>query len=118
MKYLANLKKIVLICVKNDHIPRDPFFAFKMAKHEVDRTALTEQELKAVESKVFDIPQLEQVRDIFLFCCYTGLAYADVAKLKESDLGEGRVGEKWVNIKRQKTDTVSRLPCCHRPCAY
>lgn len=110
MKYLANLKKIVLICVKNDHIPRDPFFAFKMAKHEVDRTALTEQELKAVESKVFDIPRLEQVRDIFLFCCYTGLAYADVAKLKESDLGEGRVGEKWINIKRQKTDTASRIP--------
>lgn len=102
MKYLANLKKIVLICVKNDHIPRDPFFAFKMAKHEVDRTALTEQELKAVESKVFDIPRLEQVRDIFLFCCYTGLAYADVAKLKESDLGEGRVGEKWINIKDRK----------------
>lgn len=118
MKYLANLKKIVLICVKSDFIPRDPFFAFKMAKHEVDRTALTEQELIAVESKVFDIPRLEQVRDIFLFCCYTGLAYADVAKLKASDLGEGQVGEKWVNIKRQKTDTVSRLPCCHRPCAY
>lgn len=110
MKYLANLKKIVLICVKSDFIPRDPFFAFKMAKHEVDRTALTEQELMAVESKVFDIPRLEQLRDIFLFCCYTGLAYADVAKLKASDLGEGQVGEKWVNIKRQKTDTVSRIP--------
>ncbi|OJV19940.1 MAG: recombinase [Dyadobacter sp. 50-39] len=110
MKYLANLKKIVLICVKSEFIPRDPFFAFKMAKHEVDRTALTEQEMKSIEGKNFDIPRLEQVRDIFLFCCYTGLAYADVAKLKASNIGEGAVGEKWINIKRQKTDSVARIP--------
>jgi integrase len=110
MKYLANVKKIVLICVKTDILPKDPFFAFKMAKHEVDRIALTEQELRSVANKVFTIPRLEQVRDIFLFCCYTGLAYADVAKLRRSELGEGRKGEMWVNIKRQKTDTASRIP--------
>ena len=110
MKYLANLKKIVLICVKTDILPKDPFFAFKMAKHEVDRIALTEQELRSVANKVFSIPRLEQVRDVFLFCCYTGLAYADVAKLRSSELGEGRKGEMWINIKRQKTDTASRIP--------
>ncbi|WP_255372351.1 site-specific integrase [Dyadobacter sp. SG02] len=110
MKYLANLKKIVLICVKNEIIPKDPFFAFKFAKHEVDRIALTEHELTAVASKVFVTPRLEQVRDIFLFCCYTGLAYADVEKLTRMDLVEGRSGEIWINIKRQKTDTASRIP--------
>lgn len=109
MKYLANLKKIVLICVKTDILPKDSFFAFKMAKHEVDRIALTE-ELRSVANKVFSIPRLEQVRDVFLFCCYTGLAYADVAKLRSSELGEGRKGEMWINIKRQKTDTASRIP--------
>ncbi|WP_026630090.1 site-specific integrase [Dyadobacter alkalitolerans] len=110
MKYLANLKKIVLICVKNDIIAKDPFFAFKFAKHEVDRIALTEHELRTVANKVFEIPRLEQVRDIFLFCCYTGLAYADVAKLSKMDIIEGRSGEMWINIKRQKTDSASRIP--------
>jgi integrase len=110
MKYLANLKKIVLTCVKNDIIGKDPFFAFKFAKHEVDRVALTEHELRTVANKVFEIPRLEQVRDIFVFCCYTGLAYADVAKLSKMDIIEGRSGEMWINIKRQKTDSASRIP--------
>jgi integrase len=50
------------------------------------------------------------VRDIFLFCCFTGLAYADVKKLRRWDLVTGVDGEQWISIKRQKTDTPSRIP--------
>jgi site-specific recombinase XerD len=110
MKYLANFKKIVLICIKKGWLARDPFYAYKMSKHEVNRQALTAGELRSISNKDFGEGRLGQVRDIFLFCCYTGLAYADVYKLKRSEIIEGIDKEKWVMIKRQKTDSPSRIP--------
>ena len=110
MKYLANCKKIVLIAFKKGWIVRDPFSAFKMSKHEVDRQALSASELASITDKVFGQGRLDQVRDIFLFCCYTGLAYADVFKLKRSEIIEGIYKEKWIIIKRQKIDSSSRIP--------
>ncbi|MCF2518519.1 site-specific integrase [Dyadobacter sp. CY351] len=110
MKYLANFKKIVLLCVKRGWLTRDPFYAFKFSKREVDREALTESELKKVWEKDMGDGRLSYVKDIFLFCCYTGLAYADVYKLKRTEIVEGIDGGKWITTKRQKTDTPSRIP--------
>jgi site-specific recombinase XerD len=110
MKYLANFKKIVLLCVKRGWLLRDPFYAFKFSKREVDRQALTESELKKVWDKEMGDGRLSYVKDIFLFCCYTGLAYADVYKLKRTEIVEGIDGGKWITTKRQKTDTPSRIP--------
>lgn len=110
IKYLATFKKIVIICIKNGWLPRDPFHAYKMSKREVDRTALTAEELAKIAKKKFDHERLGQVRDIFLFCCYTGLAYIDVYKMSRSEIITGIDGEKWLVIKRQKTDSPSRIP--------
>jgi integrase len=110
MKYLANFKKIVLICIKNGWLPSDPFTGFKLAKKEIERPLLTEQELQTISSKQFATERLNYVRDIFLFSCYTGLAYADVKKLKRSEVGVGVDGEKWIFTKRKKTDSSTRIP--------
>jgi len=110
IKYLATFKKIVIICIKNGWLPRDPFHAYKMSKREVDRTALTSEELSKILKKKFDRERLSQVWDIFLFCCYTGLAYIDVYKMSRSEIITGIDGEKWLVIKRQKTDSPSRIP--------
>lgn len=110
IKYLATFKKIVIICIKNGWLPRDPFHAYKMSKREVDRTALTAEELAKISKKKFDHERLSQVRDIFLFCCYTGLAYIDVYKMSRSEIITGIDAEKWLVIKRQKTDSPSRIP--------
>jgi integrase len=71
---------------------------------------LTEYELKILQTKNFSIERLKLVKDIFIFSCYTGLAYADVQKLKRSEINIGVDGEKWIFTKRQKTDTSSRIP--------
>lgn len=113
MKYLGNFKKIVLICLKNGWISKDPFLSFKLSKHEVEKPILTEQELERITGKQFDTERLNYVKDIFIFSCYTGLAYADVKKLKRSDIIIGVDGLKWISIKRQKTDTPSRIPILH-----
>ena len=110
MKYLANFKKIVIRCLKNGWLQKDPFIGFNMAKKEVERTALTEHELQTLSAKTFAAERLSIVKDIFLFSCYSGLAYADVQKLKRSEIVIGMDGEKWIFTKRQKTDSSSRIP--------
>ncbi|MDH7462184.1 site-specific integrase [Chitinophagaceae bacterium 26-R-25] len=110
MKYLNNFRKIVNICIKSGWLQRDPFLGFNMAKRPVDRVVLTETELNALAQKEFSIPRLAIVRDVFLFSCFSGLAYADVANLKRSDIVIGIDGEKWIVCKRQKTRVPARIP--------
>jgi site-specific recombinase XerD len=110
MKYLRNFKKVIHICLKNGWLQRDPFLGFKMSKKEVVRSFLTKEELQKMAARDFGMERLSQVRDIFLFSCFTGLAYADVQKLKRSEIVTGPDGGKWIYTSRQKTDTVSRIP--------
>ncbi|MEO5975956.1 MAG: site-specific integrase [Chryseolinea sp.] len=110
MKYLSNFKKIVHICIKNGWLGRDPFVGFKLAKREIERPFLVEDELNRIIRKDFLMPRLKQVRDIFIFCCYTGLAYADVEKLTRDEVTIGIDGEKWIWTSRQKTDSATRVP--------
>ncbi|MHA4811644.1 site-specific integrase [Flavitalea flava] len=110
MKYLANFRKIVKRCLQNGWLLRDPFSGFSMAKKEVERHALSKEELQDLGNKKYPIERLNHVRDIFLFSCYTGLAYADVKKLKRSEISTGIDGGKWIFSNRQKTNTLSRIP--------
>lgn len=110
MKYLSNFRKIVKRCLLNGWLQKDPFMGFKMPKREVERTALTELELEKMAKMPISIERLKLVRDIFLFSCYSGLAYADVKKLQRTDIIIGVDGEKWIVSKRQKTDVTARIP--------
>jgi site-specific recombinase XerD len=110
MKYLANFKKIVILCLKNGWLSKDPFVGFKLSKKEVVREFLSKEEMQLILSKRFVSERIGQVRDIFLFSCYTGLSYADVKKLKRPEIITGVDGEKWVFTSRQKTNTASRIP--------
>jgi site-specific recombinase XerD len=110
VKYLANFKKIVLSCVKKGWLVRDPFLGYKMVKKEVLREVLDKEELDRIHHKKFCTERLNQVRDIFLFCCYTGLAYIDVKNLRRDQIKVGIDGEKWIFTQRQKTETPTRLP--------
>lgn len=114
VKYLSNFKKIVHICIKHGWLERDPFVGFKMTKREVERPFLVEEELTRIIAEDFKMPRLRQVRDIFIFCCYTGLAYADVKKLTREEITTGIDGEKWIWTSRQKTETTTRVPLLPR----
>jgi integrase len=110
LKYIGNLKKIVLECFKKGWIKADPFVQFKGKRSEVVRVALTREELQEITAKQFEIERLNHVRDIFLFSCYTGLAYVDVYRLRRSNIVDGFDGTKWIMTARQKTDSPTRLP--------
>jgi site-specific recombinase XerD len=110
VKYLKNFGKIIRICLANRWLTYDPFLNYKNRIKAVDRVFLSTEELQVMADKEMVTDRLSQVRDIFIFCCFTGLAYADVKKLRRWDLITGVDGEKWIAIKRQKTDTPSRIP--------
>lgn len=77
---------------------------------EVETEFLIEEEIQCIYTKKFRTPRLELVRDIFIFCCFTGLAYVDVKGLRNDYIGIGIGGQKWIFKNRQKTDTKSKIP--------
>ncbi|HSI69793.1 MAG TPA: site-specific integrase, partial [Gillisia sp.] len=86
LKYITNFKKIIRIAFANEWIKRDPFLHWKGTLKIVDREFLSQEEIQLMLEKEINNDRLDLVRDIFIFCCYTGLAYADVKKLSENDV--------------------------------
>ncbi len=110
LKYILNVRKIISLALKNEWLDKDPFKNYSNRFEEVDRGFLSMEELAAIEQKNITIPRLAVVRDIFIFSCYTGLSYAEVAKLSLSNIVLGIDGEKWIHIRRTKTDVKSTVP--------
>ncbi|NVO11885.1 MAG: site-specific integrase [Bacteroidales bacterium] len=110
LKYIFNFKKVVFLALKNEWLDKDPFKNYSNRLEEVDRGFLSKEELAAIEQKNITIPRLAVVRDIFIFSCYTGLSYAEVAKLSPNNIVLGIDGEKWIHIRRTKTDVKSIVP--------
>lgn len=110
VKYIKNFSKIINICLKNGWLMRSPFINYSTKLKEVNRVFLTETEIEKIMNKEFATDRLSQIRDVFIFSCFTGLAYIDVANLKKSDINLVMNGEKWIFTKRQKTDIICNIP--------
>ena len=106
-KYLTNFKKIVLLGYKNGWIKSNPFLNYKFKLSEVQRDFLTKEELQRIADKDFNNTRLQGVADMFLFCCYTGLAFVDVQKLSLNHITTDLNGNKIINLLRTKTETKS-----------
>ena len=110
MVNVKKLKKIIRQCVANDWLDKDPFKSYKITTKETHRNFLMEDELETLIKKDISVPRLDQVRDLFLFSCYTGLSYTDVMVLTQNNISIGIDGEQWLFTTRTKTDTTSRIP--------
>ena len=110
VKYLKNFNKIIKLCLANDWIDKNPFANYKSKVKDVERVYLTEAEIQSIIKKDFKTERLSLVRDIFLFSCFTGLAYIDVKNLTKSHISFGIDGEKWIFTHRQKTESASKIP--------
>ena len=110
LKYVNNFKKIVRIALANQWMDRDPFYNYKVQFETVEREYLNEEEVQKLIEKDLHLDRLKLVRDMFVFSCYTGLAYSDVKKLSSSDITKGIDGGKWIRIKRTKTKSLSSIP--------
>ena len=110
VKYIKNFKKIIKLCISNGWLDKDPFVNYKAKIREVEREFLSQDEIQTIYEKVFVTERLNQIKDIFVFACFTGLAYIDVKQLTLSNISIGIDGGKWIFTHRQKTETASRIP--------
>lgn len=109
VKYLRNLGKVLNMAVSRKLITSSPLEELKLKIEAVDKGFLNKSELERLAEKEFDVVRLEQVRDVFLFCCYTGLAYVDVHSLSKDDIiDEGNT--LWIRKARHKTSVMCHIP--------
>lgn len=116
-KFMQTFRMIVIIAKNNGWIFADPFINYKIRLKRVDRGYLTEQEIQKILKKKFPTKRLEQVRDVFIFSCFTGLAYIDVKQLRANDICTSFDGKQWIMTHRQKTDTPVNVPLLKIPLA-
>lgn len=110
LKYISNFKKIVLRAIDKEVIKTDPFRRFKRKRTKANKKPISSAQLHTLESKEFSSERLTVVRDMFVFQCYTGLAYIDVFQLQKSDIQVGIDGEWWIISNRQKTAAETKIP--------
>ncbi|TDE01957.1 site-specific integrase [Flavobacterium hiemivividum] len=110
LKYIANFKKIVIRAIDKEVILKDPFKNFKSKKTKIIKKPLSTQELYELERHYFTTERLNVVRDVFVFQCYTGLAYIDAYQLKKTDIKMGVDTQSWIMTERQKTGSSTNVP--------
>lgn len=109
LKYIKLFKKIYKIALRNGWATKDPFIGFKVKFEPVKREFLSIEELRLISSKELYLERLDQVRDIFLFCCFTGLRYSDVKQLVNDDIHTNSNGTKSIFKKTQKSKSIVRI---------
>lgn len=110
LKHIKNFRKVIRIAIGNEWIKRDPFYGLHFKENEVEVGFLSSEELNVIRNKEFGIPRLEQVRDVFVFCCFTGLAFVDVSQLTADHLVKDAQGKLWIRKPRQKTKEMCNIP--------
>jgi site-specific recombinase XerD len=108
-KYLKNFKKITRIALANDWMEKDPFAPIKFHLDEVDMAFLTEEELQRMMTMQISNDRLNRIRDIYVFSCFTGLAFSDAQGLRHENIEELK-GQKWIVVRRKKTNQMCRIP--------
>jgi integrase len=109
-KYCKNLKRILNYGKEKGLVKDNPFAAFRIGYKDIDRSYLTASELAVLERKGMPIKRLQVIKDLFLFQCYTGLSFADLAQLRKEHIVEGVDAKDWLVVHRQKTKVKSVIP--------
>lgn len=117
VKHLRYLKKVLTNALKNRYISSDPFEEYKLGYKPVNKEYLLESEIKKLMTKKFTAKRLEEVRDVFLFQCMTGIAYVDVVNLTKNNVIEDSFGQKWIRLNRQKSSVQANIPLLEIPLA-
>ena len=116
MKHLERLKKMVTWAYTNEWIEKDPFMAYKLRFKRHEMEFLDKDDLAKLEGRVLENPMLQRVRDLFIFSCYTGLAYIDLVRLRPANIMVGADDMQWIKTSRKKTEIPVNVPLL-RPAA-
>lgn len=114
-KYLKNFKKITRIALARKWMQQDPFAEIRFKLLPVQREMPEKAEIDRLLHKEITIPRLAQTRDIFIFCCFTGLAFSDIKQLAPEHLVTDVQGRRWIRKPRKKTGNMCNIPLLKIP---
>ena len=117
MKFVQRLRTVVNFAKNTGMLFVDPFGNFKVKFERTDRGYLTMEEIMAIYHHTFPSRRLEQVRDLFIFSCFTALSYIDVCELQPDDISTGFDGNLWIIRKRHKTKVTASIRLLDIPIA-
>lgn len=108
-KHYQRFTKVVRVLMRKGYIDKYPFegYQIKLPKKKVQ--FLTIEEINQIENTEFEIDRLTQIKDMFIFSCYTGLAFKEVENLSPDHLYHDQ-GEVWIELVRQKTQKDFKIP--------
>lgn len=109
-KSIQRVRKIIKLALAKGYLKKDPFILYRPKKYETKVVYLNQEELDKLEQHTFKQARLNQVKDMFVFCCYTGLAYQEMSNLKQEHLIKGFDGAIWIQMMRQKTKSKVSIP--------
>ncbi|QOD60667.1 site-specific integrase [Polaribacter haliotis] len=107
---IQRVKKIIQFAISENYLKKDPFHLYKNKKFKTVIIYLTDEELKKLEKHNFSQERLQQVKDLFIFCCYTGLAYTEMSTLSTKNIEIGFDGKEWIQMVRKKTGRKISIP--------
>jgi len=107
--YMMPFKRIIYMSINNGWLQRDPFYAYSITKEETKRGFLSKEEIKMLIEGSSKKKSYELIRDLFIFCCFTGLSWTDMANLTKENLQISFDGHLWIKTNRQKTGTETNL---------
>jgi site-specific recombinase XerD len=114
-KYMHIFKHIVVTAIKFGWIYKNPFADYQIRRIKGDRAYLTQEEVEILMKQDFKSKSLERVRDVFVFCCFTGLSYIDVKALTHENIRILLDGKPWITGKRGKTSVSYQVPLLETP---
>nr|BFF36935.1 site-specific integrase [Tenacibaculum mesophilum] len=107
---LQRVRKIIQFGIDENYLEKNPFSLYKPTKYKIELVYLTTKELKELEEFAFNQIRLAQIRDLFVFCCYTGLAYQEMSSLTSKHIVKGFDNNYWIEMFRQKTSSKIAIP--------
>lgn len=110
-KTIQRLRKIIKLAISEGYIIRDPFILYTPKRFEKSVIFLNNEELKLLKDYHFtNNPRLQKVKDCFIFCCFTGLAFAEMVEFKREHLKVEFDGNIWIKMTRKKTKGIVSVP--------
>ena len=109
-KTIQRFRKPITVAVSEGYLEKDPFALHMPGRIKKEVVFLSSEELEQLEKYQFTQPRLALVKDLFVFCCYTGLAYREMSDLKKEHIVQGFDGNQWIQMKRHKTDKMISVP--------
>ena len=109
-KIVQRFKKVMMHAENEGMINKTPFALHKPVTVKKEVIYLTYEELQELETYTITQPRLNLVRNLFVFCCYTGLPYYEMSTLSAKNIERGFDKNLWLIVDRKKTDKSYRVP--------